>query len=141
MKHLLIVLLILFTQSVLSQSVGYEMRTNGKSYIAVTFKGFELRHRSDDLENRFTYRHNFWKETSNLYLSVPLHYKIEKNEPTLEPRLLYKFPKFKLWIQKEFWFNLNKNAAIAIDYPYKDFTYRVGWDTSNTFRFRLKYKF
>ena len=141
MKHLLIVLLILFTQSVLSQSVGYEMRTNGKSYIAVTFEGFELRHRSDDLENRFTYRHNFWKETSNLYLSVPLHYKIEKNEPTLEPRLLYKFPKFKLWIQKEFWFNLNKNAAIAIDYPYKDFTYRVGWDTSNTFRFRLKYKF
>ena len=117
------------------------MRTNGKSYIAVTFKGFELRHRSDDLENRFTYRHNFWKETSNLYLSIPLHYKIEKNEPTLEPRLLYKFPKFKLWIQKEFWFNSNKNAAIAIDYPYKDFTYRVGWDTSNTFRFRLKYKF
>tara|TARA_B100000029_G_C17563788_1_gene954380 strand:- start:1556 stop:1981 length:426 start_codon:yes stop_codon:yes gene_type:complete len=141
MKHLLTVLLILFSQSLLSQSMGYEMRTNGKSYIAVTFKGFELRHRSDDLENRFTYRHNFWKETSNLYLSVPLHYKIEKNEPTLEPRLLYKFPKFKLWIQKEFWFNSNKNAAIAIDYPYKDFTYRVGWDTSNTFRFRLKYKF
>ena len=141
MKHLLIVLLILFSQSLLSQSMGYEMRTNGKSYIAVTFKGFELRHRSDDLENRFTYRHNFWKETSNLYLSVPLHYKIEKNEPTLEPRLLYKFPKFKLWIQEEFWFNSNKNAAIAIDYPYKDFTYRVGWDTSNTFRFRLKYKF
>ena len=140
MKHLLTVLLILFSQSLLSQSMGYEMRTNGKSYIAVTFKGFELRHRSDDLENRFTYRHNFWKETSNLYLSVPLHYKIEKNEPTLEPRLLYKFPKFKLWIQKEFWFNSNKNAAIAIDYPYKDFTYRVGWDTSNTFRFRLKYK-
>ena len=141
MKHLLTVLLILFSQSLLSQSMGYEMRTNGKSYIAVTFKGFELRHRSDDLENRFTYRHNFWKETSNLYLSVPLHYKIEKNEPTLEPRLLYKFPKFKLWIQKEFWFNSNKKAAIAIDYPYKDFTYRVGWDTSNTFRFRLKYKF
>lgn len=141
MKHLLTVLLILFSQSLLSQSMGYEMRTNGKSYIAVTFKGFELRHRSDDLENRFTYRHNFWKETSNLYLSIPLHYKIEKNEPTLEPRLLYKFPKFKLWIQKEFWFNSNKNAAIAIDYPYKDFTYRVGWDTSNTFRFRLKYKF
>ena len=141
MKHLLTVLLILFSQSLLSQSMGYEMRTNGKSYIAVTFKGIELRHRSDDLENRFTYRHNFWKETSNLYLSVPLHYKIEKNEPTLEPRLLYKFPKFKLWIQKEFWFNSNKNAAIAIDYPYKDFTYRVGWDTSNTFRFRLKYKF
>ena len=63
----------LFTQSVLSQSVGYEMRTNDKSYIAITYKGIELRHRTDDLENRFTYR--------------------------------------------------------------------VGWDTSNTFRFRLKYKF
>ena len=141
MKHLLIVLLMLFTQSVLSQSVGYEMRTNDKSYIAITYKGIELRHRTDDLENRFTYRHNFWKETSKLYLSVPLHYKIEKNKPTLEPRLLYKFPKFKLWIQKEFWYNANENGAIAIDYPYKDFTYRVGWDTSNTFRFRLKYKF
>jgi len=141
MKHILIVLLMLFTQSVLSQSVGYEMRTNDKSYIAVTYKGFELRHRSDDLENRFTYRHNFWKDSSKLYLSVPLHYKIEKDEPTLEPRLIYKFPKFKLWIQKEFWYNSNKNGAIAIDYPYKDFTYRVGWDTSSTFRFRLKYKF
>ena len=131
----------LFTQSVLSQSVGYEMRTNDKSYIAITYKGIELRHRTDDLENRFTYRHNFRKDSSKLYLSVPLHYKIEKNKPTLEPRLLYKFPKFKLWIQKEFWYNANENGAIAIDYPYKDFTYRVGWDTSNTFRFRLKYKF
>ena len=127
--------------SAYSQSVGYEMRTNDKSYIAITYKGIELRHRTDDLENRFTYRHNFWKETSKLYLSVPLHYKIEKNKPTLEPRLLYKFPKFKLWIQKEFWYNANENGAIAIDYPYKDFTYRVGWDTSNTVRFRLKYKF
>jgi len=140
MKHILIPLM-LFTQSLLSQSIGYEMRTNNKSYIAVTYKGFELRHRSDDLENRFTYRHNFWKKTSKLYLSVPLHYKIEKNKPTLEPRLLYKFPKFKLWIQKEFWYNANENGAIAIDYPYKNFTYRVGWDTSNTIRFRLKYKF
>ena len=64
--------------SAYSQSVGYEMRTNDKSYIAITYKGIELRHRTDDLENRFTYRHNFWKETSKLYLSVPLHYKIEK---------------------------------------------------------------
>jgi len=140
MKHLLIVLLILVTQTVLPQSVGYEMRTNNRSYIAVTLKGFELRHRSDDSENRFTYRHNLWKDSSKLYLSVPLHYKIEKNEPTLEPRLVYKFPTFKLWIQKEFWYNSNKNGAIAIDYPYKEYTYRVGWDTSNTFRFRLKYK-
>ena len=141
MKHVLIVLVMLCTQILHAQSAGYEMRTNGKSYIAVTFKGIELRHRTDDLENRFTYRHNFWKNTSKLYLSVPLHYKIEKNEPTLEPRLIYKFSKFKLWVQKEFWYNSNKNGAIAIDYPYKDFTYRVGWDTSNTFRFRLKYKF
>ena len=140
MKHVLILLMLFITQSVLSQSVGYEMRTNDKSYIAVTYKGFELRHRSDDLENRFTYRHNLWKSSSKLYLSIPLHYKIEKNEPTLEPRLIYKFPKFKLWVQKEFWYNSNKNGAIAIDYPYKDFTYRVGWDTSNTVRFRLKYK-
>ena len=107
MKHVLIVLVMLCTQILHAQSAGYEMRTNGKSYIAVTFKGIELRHRTDDLENRFTYRHNFWKETSKLYLSVPLHYKIEKNEPTLEPRLIYKFSKFKLWVQKEFWSNCN----------------------------------
>ena len=65
MKHVLILLMLFITQSVLSQSVGYEMRTNDKSYIAITYKGFELRHRSDDLENRFTYRHNFWKDSSN----------------------------------------------------------------------------
>tara|TARA_B110000503_G_scaffold142695_1_gene240398 strand:+ start:4838 stop:5263 length:426 start_codon:yes stop_codon:yes gene_type:complete len=141
MKNLLIVFFIILSESVLSQTVGYEMRTNEKSYISVTYQGFELRHRTDLEENRFTYRHNFWKETSNLYLSVPLHYKIEKHLPTLEPRLIYKFPKFKLWIQKEFWYNANENTAIAIDYPYKNFTYRVGWDTSNTFRFRLNVKF
>jgi len=141
MKNLLIILFLLFTQSVLSQSIGYEVRTNNKSYHGFFYKGLELRHRTDRSENRFTYRRNFWKETSKLYLSVPLHYKVEKNEPTLEPRLLYKFPKFKLWVQKEFWYNSNKNTAFAIDYPYKDFTYRFGWDTSNTVRFRLKYKF
>tara|TARA_B110000444_G_scaffold91138_1_gene86109 strand:+ start:337 stop:540 length:204 start_codon:yes stop_codon:yes gene_type:complete len=65
MKRIILSTLITFTQSVLAQSVGYEMRTNDKSYIAVTYKGFELRHRSDDLENRFTYRHNLWKALLN----------------------------------------------------------------------------
>ena len=32
MKNLLIILFLLFTQSVLSQSIGYEVRTNNKSY-------------------------------------------------------------------------------------------------------------
>ena len=140
MKYIFTFLLIIFSTYTYSQSIGYEMRTNNKSYLSVTYKGLELRHRVDDLENRITYRHDFWKETSKLYLSLPLHYKIEKNKPTLEPRLIYKFPKFKLWVQQEFWYDGRDNAAIAIDYPYKNFTYRVGWDTSNTFRFRLKYK-
>ena len=79
--------------------------------------------------------------SSKLYLSIPLHYKIEKSEPTLKPALIYQFPKFNLLIQKEFWYKSSKNATIAIDYLYKAVTFRVGWDTSDTFRFRLEYKF
>jgi hypothetical protein len=122
-------------------SIGYEMRTNGKSYLSLSYKRITLRHRSDKLENRITYTHSFFKDVSKLYLSVPLHYKIEADRISLEPGLLYKFPNFTLKVQKEFWYKLNENTAILLDLPYKDFTYRVGWDTSNTFRFRLKYKF
>lgn len=122
-------------------SIGYEMRTNGKSYLSLSYKGMTLRHRSDKLENRVTYTRSFFKDVSKLYLSVPLHYKIEAEQISLEPALLYKFPNFTLKVQKEFWYKLNENTAILLDFPYKDFTYRIGWDTSNTVRFRLKYKF
>ena len=117
------------------------MRTNGKSYLSLSYKGMTLRHRSDKLENRVTYTRSFFKDVSKLYLSVPLHYKIEAEQISLEPALLYKFPNFTLKVQKEFWYKLNENTAILFDFPYKDFTYRIGWDTSNTVRFRLKYKF
>ena len=151
MKKLVFVLL-LFTSITYSQSkesgqlastsfISYEMRTNGKSYLSISYKGIALRHRSDKLENRITYKRNFFKDSSKLYLSIPLHYKIEKSEPTLEPALIYQFPKINLLIQKEFWYKSSKNATIAIDYPYKAVTFRVGWDTSDTFRFRLEYKF
>lgn len=122
-------------------SIGYEMRTNGKSYLSLSYKAITLRHRSDKLENRITYKHNFIKDSSKLYLSIPLHYKVEEDQLSLEPALTYRFPKFSLLVQKEFWYKLNEDAAIVLDYPYKDFTFRVGWDTSETFRFRLKYKF
>ena len=151
MKKLVFVLL-LFTSITYSQSkesketkplssIGYEMRTNGKSYLSLSYKGITLRHRSDKLENRITYKRNFFKDSSKLYLSIPLHYKVEDDQLSLEPSLTYRFPKFSLLIQKEFWYKLNEDAAIVLDYPYKDFTFRVGWDTSDTFRFRLKYKF
>ena len=151
MKKLVFVLL-LFTSITYSQSKGtgqftstssisYEIRTNGNSYLSIAHKGIALRHRSDKLENRITYKRNFFKDSSKLYLSIPLHYKIEKSEPTLKPALIYQFPKLNLLIQKEFWYKSSKNATIAIDYPYKAVTFRVGWDTSDTFRFRLGYKF
>jgi len=123
-----------------SQAVGYEMRTNGKSYMAFAYKGFELRHRTSLDENRFTYRKNF-KIDKRIVFSVPLHYKVEKSEPTLEPRLVYKSEKFNVWIQKEFWIDERMNTAIAVDIPYKNYQWRIGWDDSNTFRWRLMYKF
>mgnify|MGYP003652866246 CR=1 FL=1 len=78
MKHILIVLVMLCTQILHAQSAGYEMRTNGKSYIAVTFKGIELRHRTDDLENRFTYisflnsNYGFRKSSGTIQIKMEL---------------------------------------------------------------------
>jgi hypothetical protein len=70
-----------------------------------------------------------------------LHYKIEKDQATIEPKLIYQFKKFNLWVQKEFNHKENMNTAFGVDLPVKDFTYRVGWDSSNTIRFRLMKKF
>ena len=135
MKKLLL-LLFLISKSLFSQNLGYEMRTNGKSYLTSSYNGFELRHRTNLQENRFTYRYNIHKE-KKLYLSIPLHYKIEKNAPTFEPRLIYKHDKFNVWIQQEFWFKEWYNTAIAIDITKEKIKYRVGWDNSNTVRFRI----
>ena len=143
-KYFLLTLSFLFTNNIFSQKIGYELRTNSKSYLTISHNihnkgGLELRHKTDLGENRFTYRHNF-KVTDKVVFSVPLHYKKEKNEPTWEPRLIYKFEKFKLWAQQEFWFNEIYNLAIATDIPYKNYVYRIGWDTSNTIRFRISIK-
>ena len=120
--------------------MGYELRTNNKSYIAFAYKGLELRHRTDLKENRFTYRHNM-EVGKKVVFSLPLHYKVEKNQPTLEPRLVYKFEKFKVWVQKEFNHKEIMNTAIAVDIPTKQFEYRFGWDDSKTIRFRIMRKF
>ena len=115
MKHLLILFNLVFLAIIgcHSQKIGYELRTNNKSYLTISHKihdkgGLELRHKTDLGENRFTYR--------------------------------YKFKKFKLWAQQEFWFDQVYNLAIATDIPYKNYVYRVGWDTSNTIRFRISIK-
>ena len=79
--------------------------------------------------------------SEKLTLSLPLHYKIEKDQATIEPRLMYKLEKVSLWVQKEFNHEENMNAAFGLDIPVKDFTYRVGWDSSNTVRVRLAKKF
>lgn len=145
MKHLLLILSFFCVNIGFTQKLGYELRTNGKSYITISHKihdkgGLELRHKTDLDENRFTYRHNFNLGESPMIFSMPLHYKVEKNEPTFEPRFIYKFEKFKLWAQQEFWFDEIYNLAIATDIPYKNYVYRVGWDTSNTIRFRISIK-
>ena len=141
MKYL-ILLLTLLPLTLKAQKVGYEIRTNGKSYLTVSQKvlgnSLELRHRSDLKENRVTYRHNLSiNDSSKWVLSIPLHYKIENKEPTLEPRLIYKFDKFKLWVQHEFNHKESMNTAFAVDVKVGNLYYRVGWDTSNTIRFRI----
>ena len=139
-KYLLLLILIFITTKTYSQKIGYEFRTNGKAYISSSYAGFEIRHRTDKEENRFTYRYKILV-SKKLTLSLPLHYKVEKDQATLEPRLMYKLEKVSLWAQKEFNHEQNMNAAFGIDVPVKDFTYRIGWDSSNTVRVRLSKKF
>ena len=140
-KYLLpLVLIIITTSTTYSQKIGYEFRTNGKAYLSTSYAGFEIRHRTDKEENRFTYRYKM-PVSENLTLSLPLHYKIEKDQATIEPRLMYKLERVSLWVQKEFNHEENMNAAFGLDIPVKDFTYRVGWDSSNTVRVRLAKKF
>ena len=140
-KYLLpLVLIIITTSTTYSQKIGYEFRTNGKAYLSTSYAGFEIRHRTDKEENRFTYRYKM-PVSEKLTLSLPLHYKIEKDQATIEPRLMYKLEKVSLWVQKEFNHEENMNAAFGIDIPVKDFTYRIGWDSSNTVRVRLAKKF
>ena len=139
MKKALIILFSLLTINLYSQNLGYEIRTNGKSYLTTSQSGFELRHRNDLQENRVTYRYNIHKE-NKMYLSVPLHYKIEKHTPTLEPRLVYHADKYTIWVQQEFWYQEWDNLAVALDVSKGNMKYRIGWDTSKTVRFRLTIK-
>ena len=144
MKYLLTLLSLLCINFMSAQKLGYELRTNGKSYFTISHKlhdkgGLELRHKTNLGENRFTYRQNFSFKNTPLTFSVPLHYKVEQHEPTLEPRLIYKLDKCKIWVQQEFWDELY-NLAVATDITYKNYIYRLGWDTSNTIRFRISIK-
>jgi len=122
-----------------AQSIGWEGRTNGKEYFKFNLKGFELRHRILGNENRITYAKKFFKN-KKVSLKIPVHYKFEKEIPSLEPRLILNLNEFKIWIQKEIWIKKNYNAAIAIDYPFKHYSFRIGWDTSDSFRFGFNYK-
>jgi hypothetical protein len=139
-EYLILLILIFVTTTTYSQKIGYEFRTNGKAYISTSYAGFEIRHRTDKKENRLTYS-NKLSVSKKLAFTLPLHYKIEKDQATIEPKLIYQFKKFNLWVQKEFNHKENMNTAFGVDLPVKDFTYRVGWDSSNTIRFRLMKKF
>ena len=139
-EYLILLILIFVTTTTYSQKISYEFRTNGKAYISTSYAGFEIRHRTDRKENRLTYS-NKLSVSKKLAFTLPLHYKIEKDQATIEPKLIYQFKKFNLWVQKEFNHKENMNTAFGVDLPVKDFTYRVGWDSSNTIRFRLMKKF
>ncbi len=145
MRILIIFLLLFITKFSYSQAIGYEIRTNSKTYLTLSHKinktSLELRHRFDFQENRVTYRQNFLIGEQPMVFSLPLHYKIEKTQPTFEPRFIYKFEKFNLWVQQEFWFDELYNMAFAVDIPYKNYKYRIGWDNSKTVRFRYSIKF
>ena len=154
MKLFVILLLSLCSLSVMGQKVGYEARTNGRSYLTMSlnvkdaFKSevnspfnVEWRHRVDLLENRVTLRHKLplW---NHFILSVPFHHKIEKGETTLEPRFIWKAGKnINFWTQHEFNHLEQKNTAFATDLAVNRFLLRAGWDTSDTWRFRISYKF
>ena len=144
---------LLATVNVNAQKVGYEARTNGRSYLTMSLNvkdvfesqknspfNVEWRHRVDLMENRVTLRHKL-PINKKLVLSVPLHHKIEKKEPTLEPRLIFKVDNsVNLWIQNEWSYRERKNLAIATDIKVKNFSLRAGYDTSKTWRFRISYK-
>lgn len=138
MRILFYILIIVSTFSY-GQSIGWEGRTNEKEYIKIGFKGFELRHRTDEGENRLTYGKKIWKD-KKVTLKIPIHYKFEKQITTLEPKVYLNFEKFKLWGQKEFWFDENYVAAFGIEAPYENYSFYAGWDTSETFRFGVSYK-
>ena len=151
---LLIVFATMLAGTCRAQKVGYEARTNGKSYLTMSlnfkdaFKSLEnspfnveWRHRVDLLENRVTLRHKL-PIGDKFVLSVPLHHKIEKIEPTLEPRFIWKAGKnINFWVQSERSLTEQKNTAFATDIAVDKFLLRAGWDTSSTFRFRISYKF
>jgi len=40
-------------------------------------------------------------------------------------------------VQQEFWYKEWYNMAIAVDITKEKIKYRVGWDNSNTVRFRI----
>lgn len=136
MRKLFFILMMLISLSSFSQSVGYETRTNGKSFLQFNYKQLEFRHKTDNLENRITYRHLIYN-SHRLQFTIPLHYKIEKDLFTLEPKLVYKTKKFNVWGEKEFSYNTMYNMAMGIDIPYKNYQYRFGWDDSKAFRFRF----
>jgi len=140
MKKILVLLLLSSTTFIVkAQRIGYEMRTNGKSYLYSDYKNFELRHKTDSKENRITYRQNI-KLDNHITLSIPLHYKIENNLPTLEPRFVYKQNNTSVWVQQEFGTDRLYNFAVAVDIKDNNVYYRVGWDSSNTVRFRVLIK-
>jgi len=137
--YLLTTLILLSFYNLKGQSIGWEVRTNNKEYLKVGIGDFALRHRTDESENRVTFSKSVWKD-KKVSLKIPIHYKIEKEIPSFQPRITYKMSDIKLWVQTEFWFDESYETAFVIEKPYNKYSFLVGWDTSDTFRFGLSYK-
>ena len=137
--YLLTTLILLSFYNLKGQSIGWEVRTNNKEYLKVGIGDFALRHRTDESENRVTFSKSVWKD-KKVSLKIPIHYKIEKEIPSFQPRITYKMSDIKLWVQTEFWFDESYETAFVIEKPYNKYSFLAGWDTSDAFRFGLSYK-
>ena len=138
-KPLIIIILLINSYNLCGQSIGWEVRTNNKEYFKASIGDFALRHRTDESENRVTFSKKIWKD-KKVSLNIPIHYKIEKEIPSFQPRITYKMNDLKFWVQTEFWFDESYETAFVIEKPYNKHSFFAGWDTSDAFRFGLNYK-
>jgi len=136
---LLIILIFLNFYNLNGQSIGWEVRTNNKEYLKASIGDFALRHRTDESENRVTFSKSVWKD-KKVSLKIPIHYKIEKEIPSFQPRISFKMSDIELWAQTEFWIDESYDTAFAIEKSYNKYSFFAGWDTSEAFRFGLSYK-
>ena len=82
----IVIIFLIVYNNLNAQKIGWEVRTNNKEYLKASIGDFALRHRTDESENRVTFSKSIWKD-KKVSLKLPIHYKIEKELPSLQPRI------------------------------------------------------